>query len=129
MVIKTQNRNGVKPARIPLVPAFIRPFFFIIKLAPIKMLEETARVSPWKLSGDNPIDHTRDEEKEEKCKACRAKKYYLQIQITSYIHRITQNRSQNTIPINKHVHIHKYKHIHILKVINTKSYLSWHTAK
>lgn len=63
------------------------------------MLEETARVSPWKLSGDNPIDHTRDEEKEEKCKACRAKNTICKSKLlpTSIESRKTDHKTQSQL--------------------------------
>lgn len=43
-----------KPALIPVAPAFIRPFFLIIKLDPINTLEDKANISPWILSDDIP---------------------------------------------------------------------------
>lgn len=46
MIKPRPNRKEIKPALTPLVPAFFRPFFLMIKLVPIKMLEETARMTP-----------------------------------------------------------------------------------
>lgn len=57
------NRKEIEPALTPLAPAFFRPFFLMIKLVPIKMLEETARMTPWTLSGEIPIGHTRERER------------------------------------------------------------------
>ena len=39
------------PAERPMVPAFLRPFFFMIKLDPMKMQELKARARPFTLSG------------------------------------------------------------------------------
>lgn len=60
--IKSKMLEWTKPALVPVAPAFIRPFFLIIKLVPIKILEETARTRPWMLSDDSPIAYT-DERK------------------------------------------------------------------
>ena len=49
--------RGDEPALFPVLPAFLSPIFFIIKLEPIKTLEETARTSPVTLSLDIPIYH------------------------------------------------------------------------
>lgn len=46
------------PALLPFAPAFLRPFFLMIKLEPIKTLEEIARQSPFTLS-DTPVMPTR----------------------------------------------------------------------
>ena len=35
------------PARMPLVPAALRPFFFMMKLEPMKMAELHARARPF----------------------------------------------------------------------------------
>lgn len=51
-----QGKN--KPALIPDAPAFFNPFFFTIKLAPIKELEESASTSPFMLSADMPVYDT-----------------------------------------------------------------------
>lgn len=42
------------PARVPLAPARLSPFFFKMKLAPINALDATARISPLEFS-DTPI--------------------------------------------------------------------------
>ena len=42
------------PARVPAAPARLRPFFFKMKLVPMKMLDATASISPFALS-DVPI--------------------------------------------------------------------------
>lgn len=55
--------EAVKPALVPVAPAFIRPFFLIMKLLPMKILEETARMRPWMLSEDNPIAYTNGKER------------------------------------------------------------------
>lgn len=57
---KTQNQNKGgedEPALFPVVPAFFSPIFLMIKLEPMKTLEETARMSPVTLSLDIPICH------------------------------------------------------------------------
>lgn len=41
-----------EPALFPLLAAFLRPIFLIIKLEPMKMLEEIAKTSPIILSED-----------------------------------------------------------------------------
>lgn len=43
-----------RPARVPAAPARLRPFFFKMKLVPMKMLDATASISPFTLS-DAPI--------------------------------------------------------------------------
>lgn len=48
--------NEIEPALVPEFPAFLRPFFLIIKLDPIKMLEDKAKTNPWTLSDDIPIE-------------------------------------------------------------------------
>jgi len=53
---KNHERNH-EPALFPVAPAFLSPIFFIIKLEPMKMLEETARTKPVMLSEDAPICH------------------------------------------------------------------------
>lgn len=76
--------SGGEPALVPLLAAaFLRPIFFIIKLEPMKMLEERASTSPITLSLDIPMMcHTNNEKKKKnapprvlelKNQACRAK--------------------------------------------------------
>ena len=55
--------EATKPALFPTAPAFIRPFFLIMKLLPMKILEETARMKPWTLSEDIPIAYTNKKER------------------------------------------------------------------
>ena len=55
--------ESTKPALVPEAPAFMRPFFLIMKLLPMKILEETARMRPWILSEDNPIAYTNGRER------------------------------------------------------------------
>lgn len=43
------------PALIPEAPAFFKPFFLIMKLAPMNKLEEIARTNPLMLSEDMPL--------------------------------------------------------------------------
>ena len=45
----------IEPVLTPVAPAFLRPFFLTIKLEPIKMLEERAKISPRTLSDEFPI--------------------------------------------------------------------------
>lgn len=40
------------PALAPLTPAFLRPFFLMMKLEPMNILEDTAKMTPCILSGD-----------------------------------------------------------------------------
>lgn len=47
-------RHRKSPARTPDAPAFLSPFFFTMKLAPMKKLEESASTSPLMLSADIP---------------------------------------------------------------------------
>jgi hypothetical protein len=42
------------PALTPTDPAFFSPFFFTMKLAPMKILDESARINPVTLSEDMP---------------------------------------------------------------------------
>lgn len=51
---KEKEEREIGPALIPDTPAFLRPFFLIMKLDPIKILEEMAKTSPWTLSEDIP---------------------------------------------------------------------------
>ena len=44
------SSNITKPARVPLEPARLRPFFFKMKLVPIKALDATANINPFELS-------------------------------------------------------------------------------
>jgi len=44
-----------KPALTPHAPAFFKPFFLTMKLAPMKMLEERAKTNPLMLSDDIPL--------------------------------------------------------------------------
>lgn len=53
------------PALIPLAPAFFKPFFLTMKLAPMKKLEERARHRPFMLSEDMPSRQLEVEEEEE----------------------------------------------------------------
>ena len=46
--------NKYLPALIPLAPAFFKPFFLTMKLAPMKKLDERARTRPLMLSEDIP---------------------------------------------------------------------------
>jgi hypothetical protein len=46
--------NEYLPALIPLAPAFFKPFFLTMKLAPMKKLDERARTRPLMLSEDIP---------------------------------------------------------------------------
>jgi hypothetical protein len=46
------KKNKNEPALFPLVAAFLRPIFLIIKLEPMKMLEDRANTSPITLSED-----------------------------------------------------------------------------
>jgi len=50
------------PALIPLAPAFFKPFFLTMKLAPMKKLEERARHKPLMLSEDMPSRQLEPEE-------------------------------------------------------------------
>lgn len=50
---KIYMKNSV-PARTPEAPAFFKPFFLTMKLAPMKMLDERARTRPLMLSEDIP---------------------------------------------------------------------------
>jgi len=54
---KRKHERNDEPALFPVAPAFFSPIFFIIKLEPMKMLEETARTNPVMLSEDAPICH------------------------------------------------------------------------
>lgn len=45
----------VVPALRPEAPAFLRPFFLIMKLAPMKKLEDKAKTKPLILSEDIPL--------------------------------------------------------------------------
>lgn len=54
--------DGWIPALIPLAPAFFKPFFFTMKLAPMKKLEERARTRPFMLSEDMPSRQLEPEE-------------------------------------------------------------------
>ena len=50
------SKNEIKlPALMPEAPAFFKPFFLTMKLAPIKRLEDNARTSPLILSEDMPL--------------------------------------------------------------------------
>lgn len=40
---------------MPEAPAFFKPFFFTMKLAPINKLEDKARIKPLMLSEDMPL--------------------------------------------------------------------------
>jgi len=57
---KKKHERNHEPALFPVAPAFFSPIFFIMKLEPMKMLEETARINPVTLSTlseDAPICH------------------------------------------------------------------------
>lgn len=43
------------PALVPEAPAFMRPFFLTMKLAPINKLEDNAKIKPLILSVDMPL--------------------------------------------------------------------------
>jgi hypothetical protein len=53
------RRRNLLPALTPdeEAAAFLRPFFLMMKLAPMKRLEESASASPFKLSADMPLYH------------------------------------------------------------------------
>lgn len=44
-----------RPALTPETPDFFKPFFLIMKLAPIKTLEDNANTKPFILSLDIPL--------------------------------------------------------------------------
>jgi hypothetical protein len=78
----------IEPALVPVFPAFLRPFFLIMKLDPIKMLDETAKTSPWALSDDIPIDQKRCRGKNKFCRAKRSNP-------SSYIHQIKSEKANH----------------------------------
>lgn len=47
--------NKTELAPTPEAPALIRPFFLMIKLVPMKALEDKANISPRTLLAENPI--------------------------------------------------------------------------
>ena len=54
------NREGKResvPALTPEDAAFLSPFFLMMKLAPMKRLEESASTRPLMLSADMPVYH------------------------------------------------------------------------
>ncbi|RWW70829.1 hypothetical protein BHE74_00021462 [Ensete ventricosum] len=52
---KHKRIDSLSPALTPEAPAFFKPFFLTIKLAPIKELEDSARTKPLMLSEDMPV--------------------------------------------------------------------------
>ena len=53
---KTEKRKRFLPALTPeAAAALLRPFFFIMKLAPINRLDIKARMNPFRLSSEKPI--------------------------------------------------------------------------
>lgn len=48
-----KNRN--EPALTPEEPAFFKPFFLTMKLAPMKKLDDRANTKPFTLSDDIPL--------------------------------------------------------------------------
>jgi len=57
-----QVDRRIVPALIPLAPAFFKPFFLTMKLAPMKKLDERARTKPLILSEDIPSRQLEEEE-------------------------------------------------------------------
>jgi hypothetical protein len=47
---KKKSKRGNEPARVPLAAARLRPFFFKMKLEPMKTLDDTANTRPISLS-------------------------------------------------------------------------------
>lgn len=56
---KQQKKNSIKnrnePALTPEEPAFFKPFFLTMKLAPMKKLDDRANTKPFTLSDDIPL--------------------------------------------------------------------------
>jgi len=44
-----------EPARVPIAPARLRPFFLRMKLEPMKTLDATASINPFPLSVSIPL--------------------------------------------------------------------------
>jgi hypothetical protein len=53
--LNSKSKRTSKPALTPEAPAFFKPFFLTMKLAPMKMLEERAKTNPLMLSEDMPL--------------------------------------------------------------------------